>query len=341
MAKVSKVRRKTNARNHGVTRSPSPSCCRNNFKDVHLKKRRSKASDKKDWKNATCPVCLEYPHNAVLLLCSSYNKGCRTFMCATSHRYSNCLEQYKKAYTKVTPIQSSQHLDVLVENSSLISGLEHHNEKMEVPELLCPLCRGQVKGWTVVEPARKYLNAKKRSCMLDDCSFVGTYKQLRKHVRSKHPLACPRAVDPVLKEKWKRLEREREQSDVISTIISSTPGAVVLGDYVLEPNYGDTSDSDLDDYFDDAFFPLASFDRGRTHGIYSRSRNNRDHGLFDGDFVHATAVRSAASYGRGVRSAASYGRGVRSAASYGHGERSLQVARSRRQWRRHIRATLF
>ncbi|KAK7828060.1 hypothetical protein CFP56_030561 [Quercus suber] len=314
MAKVSKVRRKTNVRNHGVTRSPSPSCCRNNFKGVHLKKRRSKESDKKDWKNATCPVCLEYPHNAVLLLCSSYNKGCRTFMCATSHRYSNCLEQYKKAYTKVTPIQSSQHLDGLMENSSLISGLEHHNEKMEVPELLCPLCRGQVKGWTVVEPARKYLNAKKRSCMLDDCSFVGTYKQLRKHVRSKHPLACPRAVDPVLKEKWKRLE---------------------------QPNYGDTSDSDLDDYFDDAFFPLASFDRGRTHGIYSRTRNNGDHGLFDGDFVHATAVRSAASYGRGVRSAALYGRGVRSAASYGHGERSLQVARSRRQWRRHIRATLF
>jgi|UniRef100_A0A2N9G410 hypothetical protein len=301
MAKVSKVRCKTNIRNHRATQFQSPSCSRNLFKDVLLKKRRSKASDKKDWKDATCPVCLEYPHNAVLLLCSSYNKGCRPFICATSHRYSNCLEQYKKAYTKVTPVPSSQHRNELMENSSLISGLGHHNEKMEVPELLCPLCRGQVKGWTVVEPARKYLNGKKRACMQDDCSFVGTYKQLRKHVRVKHPLACPRAVDPILKEKWKRLECEREQNDVISTIISSTPGAVVLGDYVIEPyNYGDISDSGLDDYFSDDLFPLGSFDRGRTRGIYSRSRYNRDRGLSDGDFVRrdATAVHSAASNGR-------------------------------------------
>ncbi|KAE8653879.1 hypothetical protein F3Y22_tig00117056pilonHSYRG00404 [Hibiscus syriacus] len=48
-------------------------------------------------------------------------------------------------------------------------------EKMEVPELLCPLCRGQVKGWTVVEPTSR--------------------------------------SGPVLEEKWKRLENERAQDD--------------------------------------------------------------------------------------------------------------------------------
>ncbi|KAG4389543.1 hypothetical protein GLYMA_06G109000v4 [Glycine max] len=186
MAKVGKLRSKA----QGQRATPHLlSCARKNLKDVNVRNNSSKASEKKDWEDATCSVCMEVPHNAILLLCSSYYKGCRPYMCATSHRYSNCFEQYKK-----------------------------------------------VKGWTVVEAARKSLNAKKRSCMQDDCSFVGNYKELRKHVRSKHPFARPREVDPIKEEKWKRFECERERSDVISTILSSTPGAMVLGDYVLEPN---------------------------------------------------------------------------------------------------------
>ncbi|KAK1282912.1 hypothetical protein QJS10_CPB22g00968 [Acorus calamus] len=136
---------------------------------------------------------MEYPHNAVLLLCSSHDKGCRPYMCGTSYRFSNCLDQFKKAYTKE-----------------------------EMSELACPLCRGQVKGWTVVDPAREYLNMKKRSCMQDECAFNGTYRQ----------------VDPALEQKWRRLELERERRDVITTIRATTPGALVLGDYVIEGNDG-------------------------------------------------------------------------------------------------------
>ncbi|KAJ4909139.1 hypothetical protein Rs2_03760 [Raphanus sativus] len=163
---------------------------------------------KKEWSGSTCPVCLESPHNAVLLLCSSYHKGCRPYMCATSTRFSNCLDQYRKS---------------------------HGNEQLA---LLCPLCRGQVKGWTVVEDARVHFNSKRRTCMQEKCSFVGNFKKLKKHMKEKHPHACPRAVDPALETKWKRLERERDRRDVISTIMSSTPGAVVLGDYVIEPRRG-------------------------------------------------------------------------------------------------------
>ncbi|KAG8064716.1 hypothetical protein GUJ93_ZPchr0004g39519 [Zizania palustris] len=32
-------------------------------------------AEKKDWKCATCSICLEHPHKAVLLLCSSHDKG--------------------------------------------------------------------------------------------------------------------------------------------------------------------------------------------------------------------------------------------------------------------------
>jgi len=53
-----------------------------------------------------------------------------------------------------------------------------------------------VKGWTVVEPTKKYLSAKTRSCSHDSCTFVGTSEELRKHARLEHPLAWPREIDP-------------------------------------------------------------------------------------------------------------------------------------------------
>ena len=285
MARVNKVRRKANSRLHRATPFPLSSHPRKVLKDVHLKKKHSKALAKKGWEDATCSVCMEFPHNAVLLLCSSYEKGCRPYMCATSCRYSNCLDQYKKAYTKVTSTQSSPQSQGSTENLSLGSHSGLPNEKMEVSELLCPLCRGQVKGWTVVEPAREYLNAKKRTCMQDNCSYVGTYKQLRKHVRAEHPLARPREVDPSLEEKWKRLEGERERNDVLSTIRSSMPGALILGDYVIEGNYHgfyrDYAEYDAEAYFDDALFSLDSFGRGRRGGIHLGSRFNRTYDLLD------------------------------------------------------------
>lgn len=332
MANVNKVRCKADTCRHRVTPYPLPSCScsRKNGKDCHANKKHSKVSEKKDWEGATCSVCLEYPHNAVLLLCSSYDKGCRPYMCATSRRFSNCLEQYKKAYTKVTSMEGIQQGNRSMDDSSFNLGAECANEKLEVPELLCPLCRGQVKGWTVVEPARKYLNAKKRTCMQDKCSFVGTYKQLRKHVKTKHPLSRPRAVDPILEEKWKKLECERERSDVISTIMSSTPGAVVLGDYVIEPGhrgiYDYDSDESLDNGFlslgsfgrgqDDGFLSLGSFDRGQSSGIHYRNRYRLDYDSLDEDDYRMrgpVATGSTAMSGRGLH--------------------RIVLGRSRRRWR--------
>jgi Protein of unknown function (DUF1644) len=59
------------------------------------------ANEKRDWEDAMCSVCMERPHNAVLLLCSSHEKGCRPYMCGTGPRLSNCLAQFKRAYSKV------------------------------------------------------------------------------------------------------------------------------------------------------------------------------------------------------------------------------------------------
>ncbi|XP_057961960.1 uncharacterized protein LOC131153573 [Malania oleifera] len=50
----------------------------------------------KELDEASCPICMDYPHNAVLLLCSSHDKGCRSYICDTSYRHSNCLDRFRK-----------------------------------------------------------------------------------------------------------------------------------------------------------------------------------------------------------------------------------------------------
>ncbi|PIN19011.1 hypothetical protein CDL12_08296 [Handroanthus impetiginosus] len=277
MAKSKKLEQ-CDTRYHVILLRKLSSQCAKMYGDARPERGRVKASEKREWDDAVCSVCMEFPHNGVLLLCSSYDKGCRPYMCATSHRYSNCLEQYRKAYTKVTPNKSAQSWlastdDIdFSEESSLLDG------KSEISELLCPLCRGQVKGWTVVESARRYLNTKKRSCMQDNCSFVGTYKELRRHVKLEHPLARPRDVDPSHAEKWKKLENERDLSDVFSTISSTMPGAIVIGDYVIERNYhGYSRNYDSYEYLDDAIFRFPAFG-----GRWNDSRFPFD--SFEGDY---------------------------------------------------------
>ncbi|KAI8031794.1 hypothetical protein LOK49_LG01G02624 [Camellia lanceoleosa] len=204
--KKTTVKRRPASRQCRPTRYPSQSyhVAIPRKKIDQLNKYCSKSLEKEeDYHDATCSICMEYPHNAILLLCSSRNKGCRPYMCATNHRYSNCFDRYKKGESKLT-------------------------------ELLCPLCRGQVKSWTVDEQVRQYLNNKVRICMQDDCSFVGTYKELRQHTRAVHPLVGPRQVDPVHEQNWKKMEHEREHDDVISTIRSLMPGAVIVGDYIID-----------------------------------------------------------------------------------------------------------
>ncbi|XP_052205701.1 uncharacterized protein LOC127810325 [Diospyros lotus] len=323
MAKGTRGRRRVASRQCRSTPYPLPSCNLEVSEDLNLKKC-SKILEKKDWENATCSVCMEHPHNAVLLLCSSHDKGCCPYMCGTSSRYSNCLDQYRKAYTKV---MSAAHHDqpshASVDNSFGGSVSSWPVENCEATELACPLCRGQVKGWTVVEPAREYLNAKKRSCMQNDCSFVGTYKELRKHVRSEHPSARPREVDPALEQKWRRLEREREREDVISTIRSSMPGAMVFGDYVIEgSHYGFDTDEEDDEVFNtdfgernagfqlgidsnlvNVFLLLHAFGPGGNPGqerVARRRERDLDRGL-EGDGVglrHTSPVRGFDSSGR-------------------------------------------
>jgi Protein of unknown function (DUF1644) len=148
----------------------------------------------KEYDEARCPVCMDHPHNAVLLQCTSSQNGCHAFMCDTSYRHSNCLDQFRR------------------------SNDASDNSSGEAAKLSCPLCRGSVTGWTVVQSARNYMNLKSRNCSSELCGFTGTYGELRKHAREMHPNTRPSEADPERMRDWRRMERERDIGDLFSVL---------------------------------------------------------------------------------------------------------------------------
>ncbi len=269
---------------------------------------------KEEWEEATCPICMEHPHNAVLLICTSHDNRCHPYMCDTSYRHSNCLDQYRKAHDSSCKTQGrtlsgassfSTHEEVprdvgrtweigagneVLEDEQVdgemsaiplglaMRGVEARGAEfmsrgsvMEIDlardgadgsvslelsqgaasgaeqrmgDLLCPLCRGKVEGWKVVDAARQHLNHKIRNCAQEACGFSGPYEELRKHARGIHPSARPSDVDPARQKDWLRLERQRDLGDVLITILSAMPGATVLGDYVVDGGNEDHEDEE-------------------------------------------------------------------------------------------------
>ncbi|RDX85743.1 hypothetical protein CR513_33018, partial [Mucuna pruriens] len=191
------------------------------------------------WKDVICPICLEVPHNSVLLQCSSYDNGCRPFVCDTSQLHSNCLDRFKN--TSSMP-SSSMH-DAASQTSNANS---MPNSELVVSDcqhkLSCPLCRGDVSGWIIVDKARVHLDEKKRCCDEEQCAFTGSYSELQKHAQLEHPHARPSKIDPVRQLDWENFQQSSEIIDVLSTIHSEIPRGVVLGDYVIE--YGDDDSGD-------------------------------------------------------------------------------------------------
>lgn len=207
--------------------------------------------NEREWEEARCPICMEHPHNAVLLLCSSGDKGCLPYMCDTSYRHSNCLDQFRKL--------SSGTQSELQQGGSTILGMMPQGGNQgqpssgttgsaggQQPELVCPLCRGQIKGWIVVDAARKFMNSKQRSCSLETCNFNGNYGELRKHARLEHPSDRPAKADPQRLSDWRRLETQRDTVDALTAY--QTP----LDDFFPEDDFFQLS-TGMFDFLDDLF----------------------------------------------------------------------------------------
>lgn len=184
------------------------------------------------WEDVVCPICLDFPHNCVMLQCSSYDQGCRPFVCDTNQLHSNCLDRFKIACGMSSSSISDKTSD---ENSEPVVSDDQC-------KLSCPLCRGEVSGWIVVDRARVHLDEKKRCCDEVQCSFTGSFLELQKHAQQEHPHARPSKIDPARQLDWENFQQSSEIIDVLSTIHSEIPRGVVLGDYVIE--YGDEDTAD-------------------------------------------------------------------------------------------------
>lgn len=191
------------------------------------------------WEDITCPVCLDVPHNGVLLHCSSYDKGCRAFLCDTDQKHSNCLSRFRRAFGL------PETAEVWTTDEDFDGSIQLIPSNFEsLPT--CPLCRGAVAGWSIVEAARAYLDMKMRCCEERSCSYAGNFVQLQSHMQSKHPHSRPSEIDPARQLDWENFQQSSDIIDVLSTIHAEVPRGIVLGDYVIE--YGD--DDDDDDYDD-------------------------------------------------------------------------------------------
>ncbi|KAE8703984.1 Small nuclear ribonucleoprotein family protein [Hibiscus syriacus] len=136
----------------------------------------------KELDEVSCPICMEHPHNAVLLLCSSHEKEGEGI------------------------VDTGESFRRRVEFEEVDAG------NTSISSLKCPFCGGKILGWEVVEEGRRHLNLKKRTCSKESCSYSGNYGELRRHAR----------------------RHQRGYDDTVSAIRSAMPGAVVVGDYVIE-----------------------------------------------------------------------------------------------------------
>ncbi|XWS26093.1 hypothetical protein CRYUN_Cryun26dG0001300 [Craigia yunnanensis] len=164
-----------------------------------------------NWDDVIFPICLDFPHNGVLLQCSSYEKGCRPFVCDTDHLHSNCLDRFKSAYGMSSPSTS----DTISKTNIQLTVSEGNCRPS-----CCPLCRWEVTGWIVVDKARLLLDEKKHCCDEEQFTFAGTYLELQKHAQLEHPYARPSRIDPAQQLDWENFQQSSEIIDVLSTIHS-------------------------------------------------------------------------------------------------------------------------
>lgn len=176
-----------------------------------------------EWQELRCPICMEYPHNAVLLICTSITKGCLPYICDTSSRHSNCLDQFlnvpggevlkEKIY--FAEMQSSW-IPVILNTFSV------RNIEGRIPQIICPFCRGLIIACAVMHDVRLYLNKKVRICSVEDCNFYGNYVELRKHARREHPNVKPLDTDPERQADWQRLMHEMDVRDTLNLVESES-----------------------------------------------------------------------------------------------------------------------
>ncbi|GFZ04099.1 hypothetical protein Acr_16g0007230 [Actinidia rufa] len=124
--------------------------------------------------------------------------------------------------TKASPYHCSARI---TEQNRSENFVESTGDKNEWEEAVCPICMEHPHNavlllenqWgIVIKPARRFMNAKPRSCSHETCEFSGSYSALENHARLVHPLVRPSKAEPIRQQNWTELERERQTQDLLS-----------------------------------------------------------------------------------------------------------------------------
>lgn len=128
-----------------------------------------------------------------------------------------------------------------------------------------------------MEPARKYMNSKLRSCSTETCGFTGVYGDLRKHARTDHPSVRPSEADPERQRDWRRMEQQRDIGDLVSTMQSAMGGEDGgLGAFIEDEDPTSVAYHSITVFFILRFRGPGGMGIGRTSGrVTSRSRRGR------------------------------------------------------------------
>uniref|UniRef100_A0A803PGE2 Uncharacterized protein n=1 Tax=Cannabis sativa TaxID=3483 RepID=A0A803PGE2_CANSA len=193
----------------------------------------------KELDEISCPICMDHPHNAVLLRCSSHDKGCRSYICDTSHRHSNCLDRFKKLRDSTTDIpteSSSLSVNTYGTNTPLRPNLNEGNDNLNLNEnnavLSVDLHEEQPQENNNTQGPNSILDTQEGIVeAVESESFRERVVELDELdvENSSEPnlsLKCPLCRGDVLG--WDVVEEAR------NAIRSAMPGAVVVGDYVIE-----------------------------------------------------------------------------------------------------------
>ncbi|KAK1680125.1 hypothetical protein QYE76_040973 [Lolium multiflorum] len=121
-----------------------------------------------EWDRISCPICMEQPHNAVLLICSSYKNGCRCYICNTSHRHSNCLDRFREMNGD-SKVCDSHSTSLVLSNSNNRTVQPRAHYSMISRHLLSPSLRRHIDNANNQESVNSTLSVGERSIIMEEC----------------------------------------------------------------------------------------------------------------------------------------------------------------------------
>ncbi|CAL5444065.1 unnamed protein product [Camellia sinensis] len=199
----------------------------------------SVGGDEKEWEEVRCPICMEHPHNAVLLLCSSHERDV-ALTCATPASATRTVSTSSANHQPLPHHQQILLNKFLFTLPPITEELRNNNKTSSQEGFMGDNSNQSFRAHSV--------GAK----LTGTCDFSGTYSELRKHARLEHPFVRPSEADSRRQSDWMSLEHERDVQDIIgaSGLVSAEEWTMSLDGAIEELILGSSQLESADEWND-------------------------------------------------------------------------------------------